>query len=73
VEAAARALRAVLVGPGQSGEPRTDPHARGAVRLTKLIQAGGEADLSAWQPTYGRLAEAQVKWEATHGRPLVGS
>jgi tRNA threonylcarbamoyladenosine biosynthesis protein TsaB len=26
--------------------------------------------LAAWEPTYGRLAEAQVKWEAAHGRPL---
>ena len=27
-------------------------------------------DLDRWEPDYGRLAEAQVKWEATHGRPL---
>jgi tRNA threonylcarbamoyladenosine biosynthesis protein TsaB len=29
-----------------------------------------EADLASWEPTYGRLAEAQVKWEATHGVSL---
>jgi tRNA threonylcarbamoyladenosine biosynthesis protein TsaB len=28
--------------------------------------------LDAWEPAYGRLAEAQVKWEAAHGRPLAG-
>ena len=28
------------------------------------------ADLAGWEPAYGRLAEAQVKWEATHGRSL---
>jgi tRNA threonylcarbamoyladenosine biosynthesis protein TsaB len=30
----------------------------------------GPVDLDGWEPAYGRLAEAQVKWEATHGRPL---
>jgi tRNA threonylcarbamoyladenosine biosynthesis protein TsaB len=27
-------------------------------------------DVAAWEPDYGRLAEAQVKWEQTHGRAL---
>jgi tRNA threonylcarbamoyladenosine biosynthesis protein TsaB len=27
-------------------------------------------DLASWEPLYGRLAEAQVKWEASHGRAL---
>lgn len=27
-------------------------------------------DLAGWEPDYGRLAEAQVVWEARHGRPL---
>jgi tRNA threonylcarbamoyladenosine biosynthesis protein TsaB len=26
--------------------------------------------LDGWEPEYGRLAEAQVKWEAEHGREL---
>jgi len=26
--------------------------------------------LDSWEPQYGRLAEAQVKWEASHGAPL---
>lgn len=26
--------------------------------------------LANWEPAYGRLAEAQVKWEASHGRAL---
>lgn len=45
------------------------PHARGALALV----AGGAAqpvDLATWEPAYGRLAEAQVQWEAAHGRPL---
>lgn len=27
-------------------------------------------DLAQWEPQYGRKAEAQVKWETTHGTPL---
>ena len=41
------------------------PHARGAARMRAT-----QVDLASWEPTYGRLAEAQVRWEATHGRPL---
>jgi tRNA threonylcarbamoyladenosine biosynthesis protein TsaB len=58
------------VGPGQP-ERSVDPHARSASRLTKLIDATAPADLAGWEPAYGRLAEAQVRWEAEHGRPLV--
>jgi tRNA threonylcarbamoyladenosine biosynthesis protein TsaB len=47
------------------------PHAAAAALLTKLINATAPADLAGWEPAYGRLAEAQVKWEAAHGRPLT--
>ena len=30
----------------------------------------GSVSLDEWQPAYGRLAEAQVKWEAAHARAL---
>jgi tRNA threonylcarbamoyladenosine biosynthesis protein TsaB len=30
-------------------------------------------DLATWEPAYGRLAEAQVKWEASHGMALPSS
>jgi tRNA threonylcarbamoyladenosine biosynthesis protein TsaB len=59
-----------VVGPGQP-ERSVDPHARAAARLTKLIDGTIPADLAEWEPAYGRLAEAQVKWEAEHGRPLA--
>jgi tRNA threonylcarbamoyladenosine biosynthesis protein TsaB len=49
----------------------TLPHARGAALILDSIIARGEADIETWEPIYGRLAEAQVKWEALHGRPLV--
>lgn len=45
------------------------PHARGAGRLVSAGLAT-VVDLATWEPDYGRLAEAQVKWELEHGRPL---
>jgi tRNA threonylcarbamoyladenosine biosynthesis protein TsaB len=48
------------------------PHARGAAVLLDEILAHGRVSLDTWEPDYGRLAEAQVKWEAAHGRPLTG-
>jgi tRNA threonylcarbamoyladenosine biosynthesis protein TsaB len=42
-----------------------------------LPRAGGEwrerqVSLDAWEPEYGRLAEAQVKWEERFGMALPG-
>lgn len=70
VQAVAAEHGAQAVGPGQ-GEHSTDPHARAASRLVSLLDATPPADLAGWEPAYGRLAEAQVKWEAAHGRPLA--
>ena len=61
---------AMAVGPAHSGAAHAVPHARAAVVITNLIEAASPADLAAWEPLYGRLAEAQVKWEADHGRAL---
>ena len=46
------------------------PHAAGVARMLGSIIAAGPVDLGSWEPDYGRAAEAQVKWEAAHGRPL---
>jgi tRNA threonylcarbamoyladenosine biosynthesis protein TsaB len=46
------------------------PHARGVAQLLPSILENGPVDLASWEPDYGRLAEAQVRWEAEHGRPL---
>jgi tRNA threonylcarbamoyladenosine biosynthesis protein TsaB len=46
------------------------PRAGSVARLEHLIAAAGPVDVDRWEPAYGRLAEAQVKWESTHGRPL---
>jgi tRNA threonylcarbamoyladenosine biosynthesis protein TsaB len=47
------------------------PHARGVAALLSAVVAAGPVELAAWEPVYGRLAEAQVKWEAAHGTPLT--
>lgn len=46
------------------------PHARGLVLLLDGVIGQGPVDLAGWEPLYGRMAEAQAKWEAAHGRPL---
>jgi tRNA threonylcarbamoyladenosine biosynthesis protein TsaB len=68
VPALAEATGARAVGPDQQ-EPWL-PHARGVSLLMAEIEKAGQVDLAAWEPLYGRMAEAQVKWEATHGRAL---
>ena len=56
-----------IVGPDEAGEWR--PHARGVGALNgTLVQ--GPVNLTDWEPTYGRLAEAQARWEAAHGGTL---
>jgi len=47
------------------------PHARAVEPILMAVVAGGAVDLASWEPSYGRNAEAQVKWEAAHGRPLM--
>ena len=65
--ALAESSGATPVGPAAGGG--WTPHARAVARL-----AGGTllapVDLARWEPDYGRLAEAQVRWEQAHGRPL---
>ena len=58
-----------VVGPGQ--EVDLHPHARGVAPVLDHIIASAPVDLASWEPDYGRLAEAQVRWEAVHGRPLT--
>jgi tRNA threonylcarbamoyladenosine biosynthesis protein TsaB len=61
-------LAARTIGPGEGVEIHASPHARGALRVPlELLVA---VDLDGCEPASGRLAEAEVKWEAAHGRPL---
>ena len=58
------------IGPAQPLD--FHPHARGVALALKSLVESGPVELSSWEPNYGRLAEAQVRWEAEHGRPLQG-
>lgn len=64
----ASVISARLIGPHEAIEAY--PHARGVARLASWLDDAHAVDLSAWEPDYGRLAEAQVRWEAAHGRAL---
>jgi tRNA threonylcarbamoyl adenosine modification protein YeaZ len=69
VAARAAALEATPIGPDEALVAA--PHARAVVHCLALVEASGAVDLASWEPFYGRLAEAQVKWETAHGRPLT--
>ena len=56
--------RCVNEGTAESGF-----ETRNADVLQTYVEGAG-VDIERWEPAYGRLAEAQVKWEAAHGRPL---
>lgn len=67
LEAHAASKGARIVGPVESTP--LSPHARGFATL--ITQGLARAvEMTTWEPDYGRKAEAQVRWEATHGREL---
>ena len=67
LDAFARSAGARVAGAAAGNAP---PHAAGVVSLLDDVERQGPVDLDSWEPAYGRLAEAQVKWEASHGRAL---
>ncbi len=71
VDAFAAELGATVVSPmRQAGWIQSQPDAAAIDRCAALIAESGPVDVRTWEPLYGRLAEAQVRWESTHGRPL---
>jgi tRNA threonylcarbamoyladenosine biosynthesis protein TsaB len=68
VLAVAQASAARPVGPDQADHWL--PHVRGIALMLESLVSNGPVNLAAWEPTYGRMAEAQVKWEADQGRAL---
>jgi tRNA threonylcarbamoyladenosine biosynthesis protein TsaB len=71
VVAVAAEYRAHIVSPTElEGGARSRPRASGVARLEELLATRGPVDVRSWEPAYGRLAEAQVRWESAHGRPL---
>jgi tRNA threonylcarbamoyladenosine biosynthesis protein TsaB len=67
-DARASTLGARLAGSGARPPMDLVPRARGVASLAPHELA--PVDLRSWEPDYGRLAEAQVRWEASHGKPL---
>jgi tRNA threonylcarbamoyladenosine biosynthesis protein TsaB len=71
VERVAAELGAKIVSPSPfENSVVATPHARGVARVEELVQLRGPVDIGQWEPSYGRLAEAQVRWETAHGKPL---
>jgi tRNA threonylcarbamoyladenosine biosynthesis protein TsaB len=66
VRARAVAHGATLVGPPI--DPLQQPDVRGVLRVGFT-----SVPRDRWEPDYGRLAEAQVVWEAANARPLPAS
>ncbi len=64
----AGSLGATRIGPGE--ETDAPPRASGVARLLRQLASEPPVSLESWEPQYGRPAEAQLRWEAAHGRPL---
>ncbi|HEU4526054.1 MAG TPA: hypothetical protein VFR62_13585, partial [Gemmatimonadales bacterium] len=61
-----RATGRTMIGP-----PEGAPGATALIALAAMEGGTREVvDPSEWEPFYGRPAEAQARWEITHGRPL---
>ncbi len=70
IHAAGRPRLAVLSSPGPEHETcMVSPSAANLLRVAASAWSRA-VSLDRWEPDYGRLAEAQVKWEASHGAPL---
>lgn len=71
-EAESYRARGGWASSGSDGQLVVAPHARGVgllrAQASELIRL---VSTDSWEPAYGRKAEAQVKWEATHGRALA--
>ncbi|MGH7619959.1 MAG: tRNA (adenosine(37)-N6)-threonylcarbamoyltransferase complex dimerization subunit type 1 TsaB [Gemmatimonadaceae bacterium] len=71
VHRVATEFEARIVSPSRiEGAVVAMPRAAAVARLEGLLEAFGPVNVDRWEPSYGRLAEAQVKWESAHGRPL---
>jgi tRNA threonylcarbamoyladenosine biosynthesis protein TsaB len=62
----------IVEGDWGARHMRAAPHARGVGRLGGVLATQAPVDIASWEPRYGRLAEAQRRWESAHGRSLAG-
>jgi tRNA threonylcarbamoyladenosine biosynthesis protein TsaB len=70
VHATGRPRLAVLGSPRPECESRiVTPSSQNLPRVVASVWMVA-VPLDHWEPEYGRVAEAQVKWEAAHGAPL---
>jgi tRNA threonylcarbamoyladenosine biosynthesis protein TsaB len=71
IDSLAAEVEAAVVSPVRHpGWIESQPDAGAVIRCSMLISDSGPVDIRSWEPSYGRLAEAQVRWESAHGRPL---
>ncbi|MFI5230678.1 MAG: tRNA (adenosine(37)-N6)-threonylcarbamoyltransferase complex dimerization subunit type 1 TsaB [Gemmatimonadales bacterium] len=71
VEHVATECRARIVSPTRfDGSIVASPRAAAVARVERALLDDGAVDVGSWEPSYGRLAEAQVRWESAHGRAL---
>jgi tRNA threonylcarbamoyladenosine biosynthesis protein TsaB len=69
--AAVRELLERSTGLAMIAPPEGAPRATALIALARMGGGGREVpDPSAWEPFYGRPAEAQARWEIAHGRSL---
>lgn len=54
-----------------AGTDSVSPKAANVSRVLDYVLQGGPVELDSWEPRYGRLAEAQVRWEKASGKPLT--
>jgi tRNA threonylcarbamoyladenosine biosynthesis protein TsaB len=67
----AESLEARVVSPSPlAGAITAGPRARAVALLEHIIHENGPVSLDTWEPSYGRLAEAQVRWEFAHRQTL---
>jgi len=70
MHAAERPRLAVLSSPAPDRETRIVTPSSANLQRVAASAWSRAVSLDLWEPEYGRLAEAQVKWEASHGAPL---
>ena len=71
IEGLTTEYEAKIVSPIQGiGALSGRPRAAAVAKLEAMLEERGPVDIASWEPSYGRLAEAQVRWETAHGKPL---
>lgn len=68
-----RALASERARAGAAGVIDANAEPPRAAAVAAFVDRLAPVDLDAWEPLYGRLAEAQARWELAHGRPLASA